>query len=340
MEFFRGTVQRGAAAADLHRCVTPPRHSHPGQTCFVTVQAVNRSFRFVPTAQVRSSIDFLFALLVAEYGLLVHEFAFLSNHFHFVATDPHGRLSDFLQQFDSMLSRQLNALRGTTGSNFEKYPGIQIVVDALGVLDKAIYTLCNPVAAHLVARVRHWKGSCSFGLEYGEAVVLKRPKCGLWAETKAPKRKGKHESGPRMRYRGRSKTPEVATFTLTRPAVHVGELSDTELRRLVRDGVAAREKELAEQRAEKKVGVLGWLRVVTQHYFATPTTPRPLFQRRPRVTGRDKSLCAAVGRKLDAFVKAYRLALEAFLAGAPSVFPYGTLQMVRRYRVACATAPP
>jgi hypothetical protein len=62
--------------------VTPPRCNGPGETFFVTVEAVGRAFRFVPKAEVRQSIDFLFALLVAECGLLVHEFLFMSNQRH------------------------------------------------------------------------------------------------------------------------------------------------------------------------------------------------------------------------------------------------------------------
>jgi hypothetical protein len=53
--------------------VTPPRDNEPGQTCFVTVQAVGQEFRFAPSEQVRASVDSLFALLATERGLLVHE---------------------------------------------------------------------------------------------------------------------------------------------------------------------------------------------------------------------------------------------------------------------------
>ena len=270
--------------------MTPPRYNTPGQTCFVTVRAVGRAFRFLPDRAVRESIDFLFALCVAKYGLLVHEYLFLSNHFHMVVTDPAGALSDFLRDFDSMLSRQLNALRGTKGTNFEKEPRIQIIADAQCILDKSVYSLTNPLAAHLVERMRQWKG-CS-------------------------------------------------SFTLVRPAVRP-ELSDAELRRHVRDRVAAREQELIAERRRKKIGVLGWRGVVTQHYTATPRTSRVLFERRPRVTGSDRAACARVLATLDRFVAAYRCALASFQRGASwPTLPYGTLQLARRYGVRCATAPP
>jgi REP element-mobilizing transposase RayT len=320
--------------------VTPPRYSEKGQTCFVTVQAVGQEFRFAPNEKVRASIDFLFALLATECGLLVHEFLFMSNHFHMVVTDPDRRLSEFLQTFDSMLSRQLNALRGGSGSNFEKRPGIQIVADAGGILKQAVYTLSNPLASHLVELMREWKASSSWGMEYGQAVTFARPDCGLWTPTRARVRKGQHPSAGRLRYRGRSNAPETATLTLARPKALRPELSDAELRALVRAEVRARETELLAQRKKARTSVVGWVAVVARHFRDVPTTSRVLFQRKPRVTGTDASACARVLATIDRFVKAYRAALEDFKAGKWPTFPHGTLQMVDRFNVPCATAPP
>jgi hypothetical protein len=263
----------------------------------------------------------------------------MANHFHLCATDPKGRISAFLQDFDSRLSRQLNALRGTTGKNFESEPGIQAVVDRDCVIDKSVYTLANPLSAHLVAHLRQWKGASSSALEYGEPVTFRRPRCGLWAESRSPRRAGKHPSRGRLRYRGRSKAPETATLTLACPPVGSGT-SPKQVRERIRDRVIAREKELIEERRRTGKKVLGWRGVVTQHYLATPSSPRALFQRRPRVTGTDRSACAKALEKLDRFVAAYRTALEAFKNGERPVFPHGTLQMAQRYQVKCATAPP
>jgi hypothetical protein len=40
--------------------MSPPRPIEPGTTFFITVRAVNRSFRFVPKPDVVASIDFTF----------------------------------------------------------------------------------------------------------------------------------------------------------------------------------------------------------------------------------------------------------------------------------------
>ncbi len=328
--------------------MTPPRYNVPGQRCFVTVQAVGRSFRFVPVQKVRDSIMFLFARYVTKYGLLVHEFLFMSNHFHFVVTDPKGKLSDFLQHFDSMLSRQLNALRGTTGTNFEKDPGILVIADDDGLLDKAVYTLVNPVAAHLVDRLAQWKAPSSLNMEYGQAIEFPRPTCGMWTESRRPRRKSDHPDSWRLKYRGRSSAPETATLTLARPPIEQ-DMSDGELREEVLNRARQRERELAKERREQGRKVVGWRNVLLEHFLSIPSSPRALFKRRPRVTGTDPVECAALRTIIRRFERTYRRAVEALKSahskeeGKDSElpeFPHGTLQIARRYGICCAMAPP
>jgi hypothetical protein len=230
-------------------------------------------------------------------------------------------------------------MRGTTGTNFAKEPGIQVIADDEGVIEKSVYSLANPLAAHLVEHLRQWKASSSFDLEYGEPVTFARPKCGLWAETLGPARKGKHPSRGRLRYRGRSNAPETATLTLTRPRVRMNS-SPEQLREVIRGRVADIEEELIEERRRTGRKVVGWLGVVTRHYLATPKTPRVFFERSPRVTGHDSSACAKVLEKLERFVAAYRRALAAFRGGGWPTFPFGTLQMAQRYHVDCEKRPP
>jgi hypothetical protein len=51
---------------------------------YVTVRAVNRSFRFVPKRQVRRAIDYALSVVLERYRsegkLSLHEFEFMSNH--------------------------------------------------------------------------------------------------------------------------------------------------------------------------------------------------------------------------------------------------------------------
>jgi hypothetical protein len=279
-------------------------------------------------------------------------------------------MSEFLQRFDSQLSKQLNALRGETHANFARDPSIMRIADAGGILRQSVYTLTNPLKVDLVEFLREWKGSSSIGLEYGQVVTFARPERGIWAPTRGRARRGRHPSRRRLAYRGRSKAPPSVTFALARPAIRP-ELSDAELRKEVVDAAEAREAELMAARKKARRGVLGWNEVLRTSHTATPRTSRVLFQRRPRVTGTDPAKCAAVLSRVLGFEADYYTALARFRgaqaaaaaarqlptratrkaslaklsARRPAVgvaveFPYGTLQMVTRYGVPCATAPP
>jgi len=332
-------MQRLMLVADNSRLMTPPRHIEKGQLVDITMQTVGRSFRFLPTPEVRDSLDFIFALVVAKYGLLVHEYEFMSNHLHFIATDVRGELPNFMRDFDSLVARQLNAIRGTSGSNIEKGYGLIHISDERKLLEKAVYVLANAVSAHLVRRVKEWKGPNSLRLEYGRKTTLKRPKCGIWKETLGAGLQSRFESRGRLAYRGRSRTPEEVDFMLVRPPT-MKHLSDTKLRQIIRDKVEDRERELITQRSRTRQKVLGMRRVVEQHYLDTPQHSRVLFETKPRVSGTD------VGKRVDKlqtilnFEAAYRRARDAWLAGDPRrVFPFGTWLMRVRFGVCCATAP-
>ena len=322
--------------------MSDPRFVEKGQVVFASVSAVGQQFRFVPKRDVIDSIWFIFASCVLEYGLLVHEFCFMSNHFHIVATDPDGRWSDFLQDFDSMLARQLNALRGTSGTNFERNPPWQRICDAGGVLAKCVYTLVNPLASHLVQRLKSWKHVTSYGLKYGKTITLQRPKCGIWKETRskaAKGKKGKYASKGRLRYRGRSKAPESVKFTLARPEVEL-HLSDKELRQKIWDGAVEQERALIVERKRDRRPVLGWRQVVLCRWDQRPGSERTMFQRRPKVTAAEPEAAAEMLDKMQAFVCAYRVAMAEHKAGGRPLWPYGTFRMARRYNLPCATAPP
>ena len=100
--------------------MTSPRYVVPDQTVFITLRAVGRSFRFLPTRQVRELIDYALAVMSKEHGILLHELEFLSNHGHLLLTDVHGVLPDSMRDLASLLSRSLNVHRGHRGTNIRK----------------------------------------------------------------------------------------------------------------------------------------------------------------------------------------------------------------------------
>ncbi len=320
---------------------TRPRQIKKNQLVDITVKAVGDSFRFLPTVEVRQSLLFVFAWMAGKYGLLIHEFEFMSNHFHFIATDVRGELPNFMRDLNSNLAIQLNALRGTSGSNIEK-GYLQILISDVGkLLDKAVYILCNAVSANLVARTKDWKGPNSLSMDYAAPLVIERPKCGIWKESRAPKPKSRFESRGRRRYRGRSKAPERAQLILHRPPGMMPECSDGQVRQQIRDAVVQREVELAEERRRTGRKVLGMKGVLMQHFLDTPRRSRVLFETKPRVSGRDRRKRREALAAILEFEAEYRKARDAWLGGhRETVFPHGTWLMRVRFGVECATAPP
>lgn len=339
--------------------VTPPRYIVEDQLVFVTCGAVGRSFRFLPVQAVVQFLWFVLAATVKKFGIAVHEVFFMSNHFHIVLTDVEGNLPDFMRDLNSLISRGLNALRGTTGTNIEKGYNIVSIGDDDKALEHCVYSLVNACAEHLVERAREWTGVSSLHLEYGQPVVFERPCDGLWSRVGSKNAK-KREAGSKGRaaYTGRTRMPASVELTLTRPPIHP-ELGDAELRALIRGKVAEREQALIDERREAGLDVLGMKDVLRQSWSDTPTTTRILFKTTPRASGSSKwARLQALGRRLD-FEAAYgsvRKKLEELLATTGHhratlaqriatlsdlgtvVFPRGTWLLCRRYALPSAAA--
>ena len=250
----------------------------------------------------------------------------------------------FAQDLNSLLSRALNALRGWSGSNFEKGYNITVQVDDGAIVRQCAYILANPCAADLVSRIRHWKGVHSWGLEYGDEVTVERPKYGLWRPVDAaPKKKRRRRPMEKRRasYRGRWVNPEVVSFKLTRPPAHVGELSDAALRKKIRDEALKREDDAEQKRIEKGRKAMGMRRVLEQDWAAMPRKKEDLFGPEPKAAASSQWARVEALQRSRAFVAEYRECLARWIAGERDVvFPAGTYLMRRRFDVNCTTAPP
>ena len=99
---------------------TPPRQVKKSTTYFVTCRCVSRTFRLVPTDKVTKLVEYCLALCAFLTGIRLHAYCFMSNHYHLVLTDVRGLLPDFMMRLNALLSRNLNAIRGWNGTNFEK----------------------------------------------------------------------------------------------------------------------------------------------------------------------------------------------------------------------------
>ncbi len=270
----------------------------------------------------------------------------MSNHFHVVLTPRNADLPEFTQKLHSLLSRALNALRGTRGSNIEDGYNIVVETDEETILRHCAYVLANPVAAHLVGRATAWRGPSSAKLEYGKEVIVERPRSGLWRPAERP---SKHARGRRKRswepkrrsYRGRWSSPERVSFKLVRPPVAQGTLTDTELRAEVRRRVALREASASAERAKSGRKVLSMRGVLRQSWWETPETTQELFGAAPRVASSSRWARREALQRSREFIRAYRAALRRWLSGEREVeFPAGTWLMRRRFGVRCSSGPP
>ncbi len=333
--------------------MTPPRQVLPGKTVIITSRAVGRSFRFVPKKRVVESIWYCVAVVAAnaEYRVRIHEVVYMSNHVHIVATFDDDSMPDFMQDLNSLVSRQLNALRGRTGTNFEPHFNAVEIADVDKILDHCAYALANPCSAHLVTRAVGWRGVTSARLEYGQSITIERPQCGMWKPNRLKEKKrqqgqkaGKllrhRKSAGRAKYAGRSKLPEQVEFSLERPP-GFGELNDTQLREEVRRRTEILEDKAEAERAKRGWKALGMRRVIEQHWADFPDKTEPRFGTVPKASGSSKWARMEVLQRCARFQQAYAKARDAYVAGDHGVqFPCGTWLMKRRFKVRCGASPP
>ena len=318
-----------------------PRNLYPSTTVFATVRCVHESFRLVPTPVVRRVVDFCFAVVSTRYrnafGMEFYEYEFLSTHYHLVSNNADGRISDFLKELNSLIARELNAVRGRSGAFFDREPGIQTVLGDAKVFRHCVYTLANAVAAGIVHRTKHWKGSNSLRFEYGKEYVVAKPAAGLWSKKHAHKRRrGSRRSG-RAAFAGRSTLPQTAILKLDRPPI-MPELSDTELRTRIRQALEVEEAEIAKKRGGKPV--LGMKAALEIHWSTVPKKGEELFGRNPTLSTATLEQRNALRQLRREFLRDHKSALDRWNAGKRNVvFPAGTVRMRLRHKVATEPIP-
>lgn len=331
--------------ADRRFVATPPRYIVPGQTLYLTIEAARRQFRFVPRNDLVESIRFIFWYCAKKYGMAVHEALWMSNHAHICLTDVQGILPNFMCQMNSLISRQINALLDDTGTNIQKgYSSIEIADDA-SMLRLSSYTLANPCAADLVSKASEWEGFSTYKHDYNQPFIVERPKCGIWREDNSPHsertRTGDSitpNTPPPSRWRRKpSKLPELVEGVLDRPKI-MPELSDKELRRLVRHETGMKEDLAKDKRREAKKDVLGCKAILAQDSNARPRKRRELFKRQPLVASHNEELKQFRVNRIHAFRQRYREALDRFLewGAGQALFPKGTWKMRVLYKIPCS----
>ena len=266
-----------------------------------------------------------------------YEFEFLSTHYHIVLYDRFGRVSDFIKDFDAVVAREVNAIRGTSGAFFDGEPGIQTVLGDEKVLEHCIYTLANAVAAGIVHKTAHWKGFNSLRMPYGKQYTIGKPRIGIWSKKQRHKGRRSSQRSDRAAFADRSNMPETAVLMLDRPRI-LPELSDEELRAEIRESLAIREDKIRVERAGKPV--LGMSAARKVHWSTVPVKGEELFGRQPTFSTQAHGQRSAMKRLRRRFLRDYRLALARWNAGERDVvFPAGTVRMRLRHNVLTEPVP-
>ncbi|MFV8752272.1 transposase [Nannocystaceae bacterium ST9] len=276
----------------------------------MTRRCSERRFFLRPDPTTRQIFEYVLALACTQHEMQLHAFVMMSNHYHLVVTDPHGHISDFEQQFNSLVARALNQYLGRDGSLWDpdSFNGVELL-DEEAVVERLAYVHANPVTAHLVKRALHWDAT-SAGLAFGERRSVERPRV-FFSES----------------------MPQQTTLELVRPRVFM-HLNDEALARSIRERVIQ-----AENQSVTDGAVLGMRRVLAQHWNDSPPRKPREHHIRPRVAAACAKTRALALQAYRAWLESYADAIRRFCEGQRDVmFPLGTYWMT--VRLGCPGMPP
>jgi len=298
--------------------MTAPRQVLPGTTSLITRRCSERRFFLRPTAVTNEIFLYVLAVAAKRYNVLVHAFCVLSNHYHLVVTDQDGCLPAFEQYLDSLVARATNCSLGRFEGFWAGATSYSAVshADLEDVIEKAAYTLANPVAAGLVQSGAEWPGVWSSPELIGSETLLARR--------------------PKVFFSGDGYMPEVADLELTTPP---GFASAREFRERLSHALDRLEKKIRRERASEGLAFLGRAKVLAQRWWARPAPGEPRFKLNPRVAAMDKWKRIEAISRLKSFLSEYRAAWLAMSEGESGVlFPPGTYHLRVVHAVPCAPA--
>ena len=269
-----------------------------------------------PSAIVNAIFAYCLAAAAQRYGILVHSFCVLSNHYHLVVTDVRGNLPAFEQYLNQLVARAINASLGRW-ENFwapGSYSAVRLTC-AGDILEKAAYTLANPVAAGLVPRGERWPG--------------------LWSRPDWIDRPSKQVRRPEGFFRKNGPMAESYPLALVRPPCF--ETTESFVSAL-REALRRHEDAAHVKMRDSGRSFLGSKAVRRQSSTERPETREPRRGLNPRIAARDRWKRIEALLRLKQFTEAYRKARDAFWAGARDVvFPAGTYALRLRFGVRCAS---
>ncbi len=272
-----------------------------GMTHFVTRRCVGRHFYLKPCSAVNQIILYAFAWAVAQHGMTPHALVAMSNHLHYLLTDPHGRLPLFMRDFHRMVAAAVKKVWKIDETVFaDTNASVVTVFGERGAVEKALYTVMNPVNAGLVARAELWPGVC--WRPGTRQITVKKPS--VWF------------TGPQW--------PDELTVTFSAPPAWSG--TEDEWHAMLGESVEAQEKSLEQGRTETRSSAMGAQRVLKQRHTDAPKTKSVREPKRnPTIaTGGDGPLMRAEMAALKIWRRARHEALDHWQRDKSVMFPRGT----------------
>lgn len=280
-----------------------------GKSYMITRRCSQRTLLLRPSEAVNSLLLYLLAMACQRSGVLVHAVCIMSNHMHLVVTDARGELPEFCRWFHEFVAKCINRLLGRVENVFApgSYSRVELINEA-SVLDKIVYTLCNPVAAGLVAHGKRWPGLRLGPWHMNKSRSAKRP-LGFF-----------RKAGPMA--------PE-AVLAISKPPIFA-HLSDEAYIALVDKKVAEKEVELEKDRRKRKCHVLGDKAVRRQDPMSQPQSVEEPGRLKPRFASRDKWARIEAIQTDQVWQATYDEVFDRYRDGDTDVeFPAGTYWMVR-----------
>ena len=295
--------------------MTLPRQFLPDTTYFITRRTTQREFWLKPTKLTTQIFLYCIAIAAEKTGVRLHAACVLSNHWHAVVTDPHMKVAEFYGWIHKYVAKGVNCSK-TRCENLwsSKKTSVIALESPEDVLDKTVYTLCNPVSAHLIANASRWKGVWLYKKSHVE--LIRRPD---------------------VYFQSDGDMPDEIELQIHQPPSH-GSMSSYVYEKLVATEISAREQEIAAAMQVSGLAFMGLDAVMRQSHSDKPKSFETRRKMNPRFAAINKWLRISAIKRYKQFITDYRQALAAFKAGNREVvFPFGTYAM--RHHLGVNVAP-
>lgn len=289
-----------------------PHQVLPRGFYLITRRCAQQQFLLRPDAKTNEAFIYCLAEAAQKTGVAVIMTCVLSNHHHTVIYDPLGNEPALRERFHALVARCLNSHRGRS-ENFwsAEAPSVVELADVSAVIDAVVYAATNPVKDGLVECVDYWPGVNGLSaLLERRAVTARRPEY----------------------FRDKGPMPETGTLELVVPA----ELGDPDsFLQIIGERVRSAVDQFNETRRQQGRRALGRDRVLRQSWRGSPASAQAPLKRRdrtkisPRFATRDPERREQLITRRGLFLRDYRSARTAWLAGTPIPFPLGTYWLRR-----------